>query len=54
MIPELEYAGYVWASYGAFAAIMAWQILQPLIRRRRVMAELRQHAAERRAAGGES
>lgn len=50
MIPEIDYAPYVWASYGAFAAIMVWQIIQPIRRRRRVMAELREQAAER--AGG--
>lgn len=54
MIPELDYAGYVWASYGAFAVILAWQVLQPLVRRRRILAELRHRAAERRAAGEQS
>lgn len=47
MIPEIDYAPYVWASYGAFAVIMAWQIIQPIVRRRRLMAELRELQAGR-------
>lgn len=47
MIPDLDYAFYVWASYGAFALVMAWQILQPALRRRRVLAEIREAEAAR-------
>lgn len=42
MIPELDYAFYVWTSYGVFAAVIAWQIVRPLARRRRLLAELRE------------
>ncbi|MFP4208039.1 MAG: heme exporter protein CcmD [Wenzhouxiangella sp.] len=45
MIPEFEYAPYVWTSYGIFAIIVAWQALQPLLKRRRLMAELREEQA---------
>lgn len=45
MIPELEYAIYVWSSYGIFALVVAWQALQPMLYRRRLMAELREEQA---------
>ncbi|RFF32041.1 heme exporter protein CcmD [Wenzhouxiangella sediminis] len=45
MIPQLDYAFYVWSSYGLFAAIMAWQFIQPRVRRRRIIAELREELA---------
>lgn len=45
MIPELEYAAYVWSSYGLFAAIIAWQLIQPLLKRRRLIAEIREEQA---------
>lgn len=45
MIPQLDYAFYVWTSYGLFALIMAWQFLQPHLRRRRIIAELREERA---------
>jgi heme exporter protein CcmD len=45
MIPELDYAFYVWSSYGVFALVIGWQIVQPLLRRQRIMAELREEAA---------
>jgi len=45
MIPQLDYAFYVWTSYGLFAAIMAWQFIQPRLRRRRIIAELREEMA---------
>ncbi len=45
MIPQLDYAFYVWTSYGLFAVIMAWQFLQPRLRRRRILAELREENA---------
>ena len=53
MIPELDYAPYVWGSYGAFAVILAWQIIQPVLRRRRVQAQLREQLAERAGSYGE-
>jgi len=31
------YAGFVWISYGVFAAGMAWVLIQPRLQRRRVM-----------------
>ncbi|WP_376690711.1 heme exporter protein CcmD [Wenzhouxiangella sp. EGI_FJ10409] len=45
MIPQLDYAFYVWTSYGLFAVIMAWQFIQPRLRRRRILAELREEYA---------
>jgi len=45
MIPQLDYAFYVWTSYGLFAVIMAWQFIQPRVRRRRILAELREEQA---------
>ncbi|MGY6630496.1 MAG: heme exporter protein CcmD [Wenzhouxiangella sp.] len=45
MFPELEYASFVWSSYGIFAVVVAWQILQPVLYRRRLMAELREEQA---------
>lgn len=45
MIPEFEYAPYVWTSYGIFAIIMVWQVLQPLLKRRRLKAELHEELA---------
>ena len=47
MIPELDYAFYVWTSYGVFAVVIGWQIVQPLLRRQRLFAELREEAALR-------
>lgn len=45
MIPTLDYAFYVWTSYGLFAVVIGWQIVQPLMRRQRILAELREEAA---------
>ncbi|MFW5926501.1 MAG: heme exporter protein CcmD [Wenzhouxiangella sp.] len=45
MIPELDYAGYVWSSYGLFAVVMIWQFIQPRLRRRRIEAEIREERA---------
>jgi len=51
MIPELSHAAYVWSSYALFALVIGWQFLQPLVRRRRVLREVAESVAERRAAG---
>lgn len=48
MIPEFEYAPYVWTSYGLFAAAIVWQFLQPRLRRRRLLAELQEEMALRK------
>lgn len=45
MIPELEYAPYVWTSYGIFAIIVAWQVIQPVMKRRRLRAEIEEELA---------
>ena len=45
MIPEFEYAPYVWTSYGIFAMIIVWQVVQPIVRRRRLEVELREERA---------
>ena len=47
MIPEFEYAAYVWSSYAIFAVVIAWQAAVPVLRRRRTMAELREEYALR-------
>ncbi len=45
MIPEFDYAPYVWSCYGLFAIIVAWQIVQPMIQHRRLQAEIREERA---------
>lgn len=45
MIPQFEFAVFVWTSYGIFAIIVAWQIVQPILRRRRLEAEIREELA---------
>ena len=50
MIPELNYAAYVWSSYGVFAAVCAWQFLAPFLRRRRLVRQIREQLEERHAA----
>ena len=49
MIPELNYAAFVWSSYGVFAAVCAWQFLSPMIRRRRLVRQIREQLEEQRA-----
>lgn len=49
MIPELNYAVFVWSSYGVFAAVCAWQFLSPLIRRRRLVRQIREQIQEQQA-----
>jgi len=51
MIPELSHASYVWASYSIFGAIVVWQFLQPLLRRKQLVNSMIEAEAERRAAG---
>jgi heme exporter protein CcmD len=50
MIPELNYAPFVWSSYGVFAAVCAWQFLAPWIRRRRLIRQIREQLEEEQAA----
>lgn len=45
MIPQFDYAFYVWTSYGLFAVVMTWQFFQPRIRRRKILAELKEQQA---------
>lgn len=45
MIPQFEFAAFVWTSYAIFAIIVAWQIVQPILRRRRLEAEIREELA---------
>ncbi len=45
MIPQFEFAAFVWTSYAIFAIIIAWQIIQPIWRRRRLEAEIREEMA---------
>ncbi|MGY6552907.1 MAG: heme exporter protein CcmD [Wenzhouxiangella sp.] len=45
MIPQFEFAAFVWTSYAIFAIIVGWQILQPILRRRRLEAEIREELA---------
>lgn len=51
MIPELSHASYVWSSYAIFGAIVVWQFLQPLMRRKHIVDSMIEAEAERRAAG---
>lgn len=50
MIPELNYAPFVWSSYGVFAVVCGWQFLAPMIRRRRLVRQIREQLEEERAA----
>lgn len=50
MIPELNYAAFVWSSYGVFTAVCAWQFLAPWIRRRRLVRQIREQLEEQAAA----
>lgn len=50
ILPELNYAPFVWSSYGVFAAVCAWQFLAPWMRRRRLVRQIREQLEERRAA----
>lgn len=34
------YAGYVWGSYGVAAAVFAWNLAVPRLRRREILKEL--------------
>ncbi len=45
MIPDFEYAFYLWTSYGIFAAVIAWQFVQPRLRKRRIEAEVLEERA---------
>lgn len=50
MIPDFEYAAFVWSSYLVFAVVVAWQVLQPLLRRRKIRKQLAEQLEEQRAA----
>ena len=51
MIPELSHASYVWTSYSIFGVMVAWQFLQPLLRRKQLIKSMIEAETERRAAG---
>jgi len=51
MIPELSHASYVWTSYSVFGAIVIWQFIQPLLRRKQLIDSIKEAEAERKAAG---
>jgi heme exporter protein CcmD len=50
-----KYGVYVWSSYALFGAMLAWDVLMPRLRARRVLRELRRRhereAARRQTAG---
>ncbi|MGK7295169.1 MAG: heme exporter protein CcmD [Candidatus Wenzhouxiangella sp. M2_3B_020] len=50
MIPDISHAQYVWTSYAIFALIVGWQFVQPLVRRKKLVANMIEAEAERRAA----
>ncbi len=50
ILPELNYAAFVWSSYGVFAAVCAWQFAAPWVRRRRLVRQIREQLEEGRAA----
>ncbi|MEN1726868.1 MAG: heme exporter protein CcmD [Pseudomonadota bacterium] len=45
MIPVFEYAAYVWSSYAIFSVVIIWHAAVPFLRKRRIMAELREEQA---------
>lgn len=47
MIPDLDYAFYVWTSYGLFVLVVLWQYAQPRVQRRRITAQLNEELALR-------
>ncbi|MEM7054239.1 MAG: heme exporter protein CcmD [Pseudomonadota bacterium] len=50
MIPDFEYAAFVWSSYLVFALVMTWQVVQPMLRRRRIKKQLLEQFEEQQAA----
>lgn len=40
MLPELNYAEYVWSSYAIAGAIILWQAIQPVLSYRRIVRQL--------------
>lgn len=47
MIPDFNYAPFVWASYAIAAVIIGWQMIQPSLAHRALVRELREdHLAE--------
>lgn len=46
----MNYAGYVVAAYGIFAAVLLWDFIAPRVRIAQVMRTVRLLAARRRAA----
>lgn len=44
------YAHYVWTSYALAAAVLAWNVIQPLRRERRLLRTLARRTRERRVA----
>ena len=50
MIPQFEYAAFVWSCYLVFAVVMAWQVLQPMLRRRSIKKQLLEQMEEQQAA----
>lgn len=46
MVPDLNYAVYVWSSYAVFGLVCAWQWLVPILRRRRLLGQLAEQIEE--------
>jgi heme exporter protein CcmD len=42
MIPDFNYAPFVWSSYLIAALVIAWQMVQPWLKHRQVQNELRE------------
>ena len=38
---------YIWTSYAVFAAVVLWQAVAPVLRRRRIIAEIREERLAR-------
>lgn len=47
MIPDFDYAPFVWSSYAIASVVIGWQVIQPWLAHRTLQRELREdHLAE--------
>lgn len=42
MIPDFNYAEYVWSSYAIAAAVIIWQAIQPIQRYRKIVSQIKE------------
>ncbi|MEM1080075.1 MAG: heme exporter protein CcmD [Pseudomonadota bacterium] len=50
MIPNFEYAAFVWSSYLIFSLVIAWQFLQPWFKRKQLARQIAEQLEELQAA----